>query len=380
MHHLLGALLTPLLPFIRDEFFLDYTQAGLLLSVYSWVYGISQLPAGYVASRIGLRLIMTIGISGVAVAGILVGLSPSYAVMVVFLAFLGLLGGGYHPSSAPLISELVESNKRGTVLGIHQMGGTTSFFLSPLIAIGIASLFGWRGAFISIAAVTMLFGIFFYLRLERWERYRRADRELHAASPDMSPAKTGRGYLLAPVILGISSYAIILSAISFIPLFAVDYLKVGEGVGAALLSIVHFSGLLAGPLGGYLSDRFGKIAVITLASFIAVPLLYLLPLPSYGWIIYLIAFILGMSMYVIMPVVESCIIEYVPEKNRARVLGIYYFGSRGGAGLLMPAVGYSIDYLGFITSFTLVAVFLGSITLITAVFLGVYRRKGGSVK
>jgi len=77
MHYLLGALLTPLLPFIRDEFVLDYTQAGLLLSVYSWAYGISQLPAGYLANRVGLRLIMTIGISGVAVVGLLVGLSTS---------------------------------------------------------------------------------------------------------------------------------------------------------------------------------------------------------------------------------------------------------------------------------------------------------------
>jgi len=140
MHHLLGALLTPLLPFIRDEFILDYTQAGWLLSAYSWAYGISQLPAGYLANRIGLRLIMTIGISGVALVGLLVGISTSYYMMAVFLVFLGLLGGGYHPSSAPLISELVEPDKRGVVLGIHQMGGTSSFFLSLLSAAAVLSL------------------------------------------------------------------------------------------------------------------------------------------------------------------------------------------------------------------------------------------------
>ena len=363
MHHLLGALLTPLLPFIRDEFFLDYTQAGWLLSAYSWAYGISQLPAGYLANRIGLRLIMTVGISGVALVGLLVGISTSYLVMVIFLVFLGLLGGGYHPSSAPLISELVEPDKRGVVLGIHQMGGTSSFFLSPLIAVGIATYFGWRGSFITLAIITLVFGVVFYMLLGRWERNKKFERiqpESHVVTP--SPTNHLRR-LVVILILGITSYAIILSTISFIPLFAVDYLKVSEGAGAALLAIVHFSGLLAGPLGGYLADRFGIVKVMVVTALIAGPLLYLLSLVSYGWVIYVLSFTVGMSMYIIMPVVESYIIGYVSEQRRSRVLGIYYFGSRGGAGAVMPVIGYLIDRFGFSTSFTIAGAFLGAVTL-----------------
>jgi len=45
-HHLLVALLVPLLPYIRDDFVLDYSQAGWLVSAFTLSYGISQLPAG----------------------------------------------------------------------------------------------------------------------------------------------------------------------------------------------------------------------------------------------------------------------------------------------------------------------------------------------
>ncbi len=362
MHHLLGALLTPLLPFIRDEFVLDYTQAGWLLSAYSWAYGVSQIPAGYLTNKIGLPLIMTIGISGVAVVGIFIGVSPSYYIMAVFLIFLGLLGGGYHPASAPLISELVEPEKRGMVLGIHQVGGTCSFFLTPLIAVGIAGYFGWRGSFMGLALVTLVFGVVFYLLLRHWKRngkYERNRPERHAAAPPPNHTRQ----LVAFLALGITGYAVTLSAVSFIPLFAVDYLNVSEGVGATLLAIVHFAGLLAGPLGGHLSDRFGMARVMIITVLIAGPLLYLLPLVSYGWLSYVLSFAIGMCMYTTMPVIESYIIGYVPEKQRSRVLGFYYFGSRGGGGALTPLVGYLIDRFSFSTSFAVTGAFMVVVTL-----------------
>ncbi|MCK4353951.1 MAG: MFS transporter, partial [Dehalococcoidia bacterium] len=68
-HHLVIALPIPLLPFIRDEFALDYTQAGVVMMAFNLAYGISQLPSGWLADRIGPRILLTIGTVGVALAG-----------------------------------------------------------------------------------------------------------------------------------------------------------------------------------------------------------------------------------------------------------------------------------------------------------------------
>ena len=77
VHHLVTALPTPLLPFIRKEFSLDYTQAGLVISAFSLAYGIGQLPAGWLADRIGNRWLITFGIVGVCL--ILAGLAFGFA-------------------------------------------------------------------------------------------------------------------------------------------------------------------------------------------------------------------------------------------------------------------------------------------------------------
>ena len=373
-HHLIAALLPPLLPLIRDDFKLDYTQASWIGSVFTLAYGVSQLPAGWLADRIGARLLITIGISGVAVAGLMVGLSPSYTIMVVFLVLMGILGGGYHPAASPLVSASVDEKNRGRALGLHQIGGTASFFLTPLIAVGIATALGnWRGSFIILAILTFLFGIVFYVMLARLGNTSRTEEVISQNTDEKSTAKpsnAGRLSRLIPfIIIGVVLQVATYSTIYFIPMFAVDNLKTSKEVGAALLALAQFSGLWAGPLGGYLSDRLGKIPVMLVVALIAGPAIWLLNLVSLGWSIYLVLFVMGICQYVGMPVSESYIISHSPERNRSTILGFYYFASRGGPGLLMPAMGYLTDTFSFGVTFTVVGIGMLAVALVCSLLL-----------
>ena len=147
-HHLLTALPVPLLPFIRDNFSLDYTRAGLLLSVFSITYGLSQLPSGWLADRLGTRVLMAVGICGVGLSGVLIGFSTGYVMLLVLLGLMGFLGGGYHPSAPPLVSSTVPAKNRGRAIGIHAIGGSASYFIAPLVAAVTAAAWGWRSSFL----------------------------------------------------------------------------------------------------------------------------------------------------------------------------------------------------------------------------------------
>ena len=368
-HHVLGALLPPLLPFIRDDFALDYTQAGWVVSAFALSYGIGQLPAGWLADRIGTRIVITIGISGVALCGLLVGLSPTYTMMVVFLVLLGVMGGGYHPAASPLISASVEPKNRGRALGLHQIGGTLSFFLTPLIAVGIATALGWRGSFIALAIPTIIFGIIFYVLLGRHEHTGKPENDVPNTHAETPPTLIHLRRLIPFVILGIVVQVFGFSITSFIPLFVVDHLGISEEVAAILLSVIHSGGLWAGPVGGHLSDRIGKVPVILTVSLLAGPTIYLLHTVSFDWSIFLVLIVLGMCMYVVMPVTEAYIITHTSEANRSTILGIYYFASRGGPGLIMPLTGYLIDSFGFYTTFTIMGAALFAVILGCSIFL-----------
>jgi len=368
-HHLVAALLQPLSPYISTAFNLNYTQMSWLFSAYNLSYGISQLPAGWLADRLSRRILLLVGISGVALCGLFIGLSYSYVLVVAFVILLGILGGGYHPSSSPLISASTIPQYRGRALGFHQIGGTASFFLSPLIAVGIAGLLDWRGSFIATAIPVIVFGIVFYFLLGKRKYSQEALEFPKDSKSEEKAVARNLKHLIPFIVLGAVIQAFIYSTISFIPLYAVDYLKQSTGIGALLFSLFHFAGLFAGPLGGYLSDRIGKVPIMLTSALLAGPLLYLLSIVSYGWGIYLVLMSIGICMYVAMPISEAFIISRVSARNRSTVLGIYYFASRGGPGIIMPFMGTLIDNHSFDMAFTVTAVILTAVSLICTPFL-----------
>lgn len=362
------ALLTPLLPYIRNDFSLTYTQVGWLVLAYNLTYGLSQLPGGWLADRLGPRIMLTIGVAGVAVVGLLIGLSQTYIILALFLVLLGIAGGGYHPSASPLVSASVEPKHRGRALGIHQIGGTGSFFLAPLIAAGIASFLDWRGTFVVLSIPVIAFGIVFYVLLGRLGYTRKAKQAVASDDTATLPAPGHLRRMVVFVILGIASMVLTYSVISFIPLYIVDHFKASEELGAAMLSLAFFGGLWAGPLGGYLSDRLGRVPVILAVGLIAGPAIYLLNIAPLGVGLSVLLVIMGMAMHLGMPVVEAYLISHTSARRRSTVLGIYYLGSRGGPAIA-PAIGYLIDNYGFNTTFSIVGATMMAVTLVGALFL-----------
>jgi FSR family fosmidomycin resistance protein-like MFS transporter len=369
-HHLLTALPVPLLPFIRDEFALDYAQAGLVVSAFSLSYGIGQLPAGWLADRLGPRLLITVGICGVAVAGLFVGFSNTYILLIVFLVVMGLVGGGYHPSAAPLIGASVEPRNRGRVLGFHLIGGSGSFFLAPLIAAGIAAAWGWRGTFIALAIPTGIFGVLFYILLRRISSRGQGPGSVvteYGEQADPTPGRIRR--LVAFLVLTTFVQAISTSVIAFIPLFMVDNFGVAEGTAAAFLSIIYSAGFWASPLGGYISDRLGRVPVILVSSLLTAPVIYLLNITPSGFAMGALLLVFGMVMYVRGPTSEAFLVGEISAKHRSTIFGIFYFSGMEFGAVLTPLMGLLIDRFGFNVSFTAAGITLFAVASICGLFL-----------
>lgn len=365
----MAAFIQPLTPFIRDEFHLDYAQIGWVISAFNLAYGFSHLPAGWLSDRLGPRLMIVIGISGVALFALLMGVAPTYLAMIIFVVLLGIMGGGYHPAASPVISENVEPKNRGRALGLHQIGGSASFFLTPVIAVAIARVLGWRGSIISLAIPVFIIGIVLFLILGKRGYTHQTPKAAPSPQNEPGAAKSNLRRLITFVTLGVLVQVLVISVAAYIPLYAVDSLQTSEETGALLLSFFHLAGLWAGPFGGYLSDRWGTVPVMLAASLIAGPALYLLSFGSLSWSVWLVLLISGMCMYIGMPVTEAYVITHAPPRRRSTILGVYYFASRGGGGLIIPLVGYLADRYSFATGFTIVGMALLGITLICTVLL-----------
>jgi len=327
------------------------------------------LPSGWLADRFGPRLMVLLSVAGVAIAGLLIGFSHSYATLVVFLVLAALLGGGYHPASGAAISSIVPPEHRGRALGVHSTCGISAFWVVPLIAAPIAVAWGWRGAYITLTIPTIILGILLYILIrQRMQTHvsesRQVDSKVNAA-----PARINWRLLAPFIIISVTAGTIMQSASSYLSLYAVDNLGVAEAEAAMLMAITPAVSLFAAPLGGYFSDRFGSIPVLLMVSFFSIPLVYLLGLASNVAALAILMFVIGITSSARMPTSESYIVGNTPMHRRATVLGLYYLASTEVSGILAPVLGLLIDRWGFHDSFAAASALMGIVVSICAVFL-----------
>jgi MFS family permease len=369
-HHLLTALPIPLSPMIRSEFSLDYTLAGWVISAFNLSYGIGQLPGGWLADRVGPRIMMTLGICGVALAGFFVGLSQNFWMLILLLALMGILGGGYHPAAPAMISASVEPQHRGRALGLHMVGGGASFFAAPLIAAGIATYWGWRGSFITLAVLTLTFGILFYsIMKKRVALITRTERKATQSLRETPLDPRNLRPLITFIFMSTFAGAILFSTMSFIPLFLVDRVGFSQETAGAFYALLYSAGLWVSPIGGYLSDRFGAVPVVVSVLLLAGPVVFLLNFVSTWVSVGILLLMIGIIIYVRMPVSEAFIVSNTSERNRSTILGIYFFSHMEGGGVLTPIMGYLIDHLGFYLSFSIAAIAIVGVTLVCSILL-----------
>ncbi len=349
-------MLRPLMPMIRTDLGLSYTQSGWMMSAFAITNGISQLPAGWLADRFGTRFIILLSVTGVSIAGFFIGFTNSYLMLVVMLIVTALLGGGYHPAAAATLAASVPEEHRGRSLGVHFIGGSATMWIIPLIAAPIAAAWGWRSPYLILAVPTMIFGVVLYILMGRRSRQMQSlesEKADNQETPVSGPSRINWGRLASFLALTVLTGTMIQSASAYLSLFAVDGLGMSESSAAMLMSIQPAVGAFAAPLGGYLADRFGSMRVLISISFLAVPLIYFLGMASSVIILAVIMVAIGLVSTARMPTSESYIVGNTPERRRATLLGVYYFSGTGVSGVLTPFIGSLIDRVGFQSTFAI---------------------------
>lgn len=369
-HHLLTALPGPLLPAIRSEFGLNYTQASLVTTVFALAGGAGQLPSGWFADRFSPFVLIGIGTLGVAVGGILVGLSHTYIMLLACLLLMGLMTGGYHPAATPLILASVKPEQRGRALGLHLVGGNSSFFVAPLIAGPILAVWGWRGSFLTLAVPTAIFGVIFYVYLTRRTGRSHFETARKKIASDKPPQPGYKRRLIAYLAQMILAGGAGMTVNAFLSLYIVDGLGASNAKAAMMMSILFLPGLIGAPvIGGYLSDRFGSVRVVVATSLISGLVIFGINAFSLGFWFYAMLFVMGMNMAIRMPVTEVFIMGQTPAKHRSTIFGVYYFTMQYTGAVFAPVMGELIQRFGFSAMFTFSALAVTGISLVTSVLI-----------
>lgn len=381
-YHVCTGVLIPLLPLMRESLGLNYFQSGLLVSCYGISYGIGQLPMAMLADRFSSRLIIIWGLICLSLTGIGVSFTHAFGQMVPFFIAMGVISATYHAPATSFISQVLPAQKRGRAIGLHQTGGSASFFLTPAMALGTAYLFNsWRAPFFILAFPSLLVGIILLFTTSEIKGDveapgRKSQGPETEDSRKESAGKRAQQISWSQIIVSLGIVAFLSVTIqlfsagvrSYLPLYMVDRHGISPQLAGLVISLIAGSGIIGAPLGGFLSDRFGRKKVILYSLSLSGPLLLAVTRSPYGIPLLVLLLLYGMTMSVRMPSMLSLIADVVPVGRRTTVLGIYYLIGEEIAGITTPLIGHLIDIYGINLTFTGVAVGLCIIPTIALVF------------
>lgn len=366
-HHVVTGALVPLLPHMRDELGLDYLGSGMLVSAFTLTYGIVQVPLAILSDRISRRKLIAFGLFGTGLASTLMVFANAYWQVVALLVAIGAFGSTYHAPASAFLSQTFDKENRGRSLGLHTVGGSGSLLVTPLLAVFLAYTFGsWRIAYLILGIVPILVGL---VVLTATRKQDAANIKDSVASRSERVAVLEIARLIGALVFIAMVATLLSSAVSsFMPLYLVDKHGIDNNVAGIIAGLVAGGGVIGAPLGGALSDRFGRAPVIMVTLVLAGPLLYVLTLLPFGVPLLVMITVYGVVMSARMPVMESVIADVVPAAQRGSALGVYFFLSQETAGVATPAVGYVMDLYGADPAFVLLAG-IGALTGVLALFV-----------
>jgi len=366
VHHIGTGGLSPLLPLIRDSFGLDYTRSGLLLSAQGLSLGFGQLPISALADRVSKRLMIAVGLLGVGIAGIGVSFATTFWQLVPLLAVMGIMAATYHAPAASYLAGSFGVAARGRALGTHVIGGALAFALVSPIALGVASLTGsWQTGFLVLSIFPLIGGL-----MMLYFMWRQPEQVVTATSTQQREQVNALRALrdIGPLVgVALAEQLLTASMFAYIPLFLVDRHGVSIQLAGLSISLLTGIGIIAAPLGGALSDRFGRAPVLVAATAVVGPLILLLTYVPFGWAIVVVLLLFGLSLNARMPVLESLFADAIPAGRRSTVLGLYYFLGQETSAVTTPLVGRLIDETDPIKAFTIIGI-IGTALSVLLVF------------
>ncbi len=151
--HFFHLLLPPLFPWLMPEFGLNFTQAGMMMTVFFIVSGVGQALSGFIVDRVGPRQVLLAGIACFILAALLLSVANGYAMLLVVGGLAGLGNSVFHPADFTVLNRKVSHARLGHAFSAHGLSGNLGWAIAPVFLTGIAAAAGWRTAALGAAAL-----------------------------------------------------------------------------------------------------------------------------------------------------------------------------------------------------------------------------------
>lgn len=361
LNDMMQALLPALYPVLKSDFALDFGQIGLITLTFQLTASVLQPAVGFYTDHRPRPYSLVVGM-GLSLTGLLVlSLAPSYPLLLLSAALVGLGSAVFHPESSR-VARMASGGRHGLAQSLFQVGGNTGSAIGPLLAAFVVVPRGQRSvAWFSAAALA---GMVVLARVGAWYN---AHRRVAKARSVIPPHGLPRGKVVAALaillVLVFSKNVYLASISSYYTFYLIE--KFGLSVQSAQLHLFAFLGAVAAGtiIGGPVGDRLGRKWVIWASILGVLPFTLVLPYVNLVW-----TGVLSVVIGVILASAFSAILVFAQELVPGRVgmvSGLFFGFAFGTAGIGAALLGSLADRTGIEPVYRLCS-YLPALGLLTA--------------
>jgi MFS transporter, FSR family, fosmidomycin resistance protein len=336
-----------LLPFLVSARGLSLAAAGALILASTISSSLVQPLFGVFSDNRPIPGLMPLGVLLAGVGMSLVGVAPSYPVILLCVVVSGIGVAAFHPEGARF-ANYVSGSRRARGMSFFSVGGNMGFAIGPVLATPLVLIFGLPGTlFLVLPAAVMAAGLFYEIPRMLSFKPEAVERQ----EPVTAPEHWGPFARMVGVVV-VRSF-VYFGLVAFVASYYERVLGVSAALGNAALTVMLASGAVGTLVMGPLADRFGRRTIVGISMLLLPPLIFCFTLagPFVGMALLALVGAATVGTFGITVVMGQ---EYLPGRI-GLAAGITMGLSIGLGGVGAPLLGYLADRAGLPVTMLVIA-------------------------
>lgn len=360
VNDLYSSTIFPLLPLLKTSLALTSTQVFWLAPLYAVSSSLMQPVYGFISDRYARRFFAVFGPTITAVFVSMIGLAPSYGVLIILLVAGGIGIGSFHPQGAAMAAA-ASPERRRMGMAVFSASGTVGFAIGPLAIALIVGAYGLGKTYYLIPIGLVMSAILYRLCPPLDAPVKPAPGPAQIKWQLLAALRAAWKPLLLLYIITVIRSGMQMTTNNYLP-----FLLQERGYKIAATGAVHTVFLLLGGVGGlvggFMAERLSGRAVTFYSGLLSGPLLVAAFLTTGAASIALLG-VAGFVLLSTLPVNVAMAQELVP--GQTSTVSALMMGAAWGIGALAPP---ALDNLVPAYGFKMVLVFASVATMLSAIF------------